>query len=263
VAGTTARRAPSGGGPRGLVIAVDGPSGAGKSTVTARTAREFGWAPLAEAFDRLTPAPSLDVDADRTLIATERALLGEDGRRWRAARDLADRGTTVVADTGFLGTLTYTAGLGALGLAAPRVLPKLLDEAARRATRSAWGLPDLEVYLACPPSVREARAGRDPVRHPPKLRARHHAVGRLEEGFYRTVLPAVLGRRAIVIRSDGTVDEVVRRVGRAVRSARAGRVPDGSAREALRALAEWAGTLAPRPPPRPRTGRRTSSVGNR
>ncbi|MFY9717656.1 MAG: hypothetical protein WAK40_06970, partial [Thermoplasmata archaeon] len=118
---------------RPVVVAVEGISGSGKSTLVARAADEFGWVPLAEAYDRLEPRPALGVRSAPALERVERQLFEEDGRRFEAAQALVRRGATVLADTGFLGPLTYTAGLVALGAVPPRIQRHLLDRARR------WG----------------------------------------------------------------------------------------------------------------------------
>lgn len=218
---------------RPLVLAVDGPSGSGKSTVTARAAARFGWAPLAEAYDRLDPRPDLRVPTARALARVERALLVEEGRRWETARALRDRGVTVIADTGFLGPLTYTQGLVSLGHASPGLLTELVGRARAMAARGAWGLPDMIVYLSCRSATRRLRAAADPARHPELLRKRHEAVGDVERRFYRA-LPRWYPGRVRFLDADGPVDSPVEgllRLGQGIPPA-----PVGSA-AALRVLA--------------------------
>ena len=109
---------------RGRLVALEGGSASGKSTLVTAAARTFGWRPLAEAFDRLDPAPSLDFDSPRELLRLEATLLAEEVRRYHEARRLTERGATVLADTGFLGPLTYTLGLVERGRAPASVAPR-------------------------------------------------------------------------------------------------------------------------------------------
>jgi hypothetical protein len=169
----------------GRIIALEGPSGAGKSTVVRAAARAYGWTALAEAFDRLAPPPALRFRTARELLQIERVLLMEERHRYREAERRRRQGETVIADTGFLGPVTYTAGLVALGEAPPGVL-----KVVRRLAESPSGiarahLPDLIVYLDAPAAVRRRRASDDPARHPVEFRRRHEAVGRWERRFYR------------------------------------------------------------------------------
>jgi len=202
---------------RPLVVSVDGPSAAGKSTVVARAAASFEWVPLAEAFDRIDPAPDLRYSSDRELEKLEGTLLEEDARRYRTALSLRARGLTVVTDTGFLGPLTYTAGLVALGRAAPAVLRRLVARARELERRSAWGMPDVVAHLVASPSVRRARARGDRLGHPVDLERRHAAVGTWEERFLRTSLRSAFAGRVVVVRADRGVDTVARTLRSAVR----------------------------------------------
>jgi AAA domain-containing protein len=221
---------------KSLVIAVEGASGAGKSTIVARTAAEFDWVPLAEAYDRIHPTPDLRFSSQRELLELEGTLLEEEARRFRAARALQARGRTVIADTGFLGPLTYTWGLARLGLASSAVLEPLVTRARRWAERGRWGLPDGTAYLVLPAAVRRGRASRDPVRHPPDLQERHEAVGREERRFYRALLPGVLPGRVREVRSGAPLDEVVRNLQRAVQPVRPLRGSSRVVRSVLRLL---------------------------
>ena len=195
---------------RPVVVSVDGPSAAGKSTVVARAAALFGWVPLAEAFDRIDPAPDLRFSSDRELEELERTLLEEDARRYRNALSLRATGLTVVTDTGFLGPLTYTAGLVALGRASPTVLRRIAARARELERRRAWGMPDVVVHLAASPSVRRARARSDRPGHPADLERRHAEVGRWEERFLRTSLPSAFAGRVVVVRAGRGADAVAR-----------------------------------------------------
>ncbi|HXY47532.1 MAG TPA: AAA family ATPase [Thermoplasmata archaeon] len=169
----------------GRIIAIEGPSGAGKTTVVRAAARRLGWVPLPEAFDRLVRRPNLAFRTDRELLRIERALLREERRRYREALRLRRNGRIVIADTGFLGPLTYTAGLAALGETSPSVLSSLLKVAAPKRGTESWGVPDLIVYLNVSARARRRRAAGDPRRHPIGLDRRHEDVGRVEREFYR------------------------------------------------------------------------------
>ena len=129
-----------------------------------------------------------------------------------------------MADTGFLGPLTYTWALVRSGHASASVLPPLLRRAAAMARSGRWGLADLTVYLATSATERRRRVARDPVGHPPGLAARHEAVGRLERELYRHRIAPLLGRRFRVVDGDAPPAEVVRRVLAVVRRA-TGRPP--------------------------------------
>ena len=169
----------------GRIIAIEGPSGAGKTTLVRKAAQRLGWVPLLEAFDRLDPPPNLVFRDDRELLRTERALLQEEQRRYREALRLRRNGRIVIADTGFLGPLTYTAGLAVLGKTSPSMVSTLLKIAAPKRRADPWGVPDLIVYLDVPARTRRRRAAKDPRRHPIELDRRHEEVGRVEREFYR------------------------------------------------------------------------------
>jgi len=203
-----------------LIVSIDGPSASGKSTIVARAAASLGWVALAEAFDRIEPAPDLRFSSERGLASLERTLLEEDGRRWEVAQSLRAKGLTVVADTGFLGPLTYTAGLVARRLAPPRVRRNLVAYARTLAGRAAWGMPDVVVYVASTASLRRARAAADRGRHPADLGRRHEAVGRWEERFYRDALQRAFPDRRVIVPGEPPVDEIVREIRRRVRRIR-------------------------------------------
>lgn len=226
--------------PRAPIVAVEGISGAGKSTLVARAAA-YGWTPLAEAYDRLDPPPDLTVPTPTDLARTERLLLAEEGRRFVAARAIAASGRPVVADTGFLGPLTYTAALVALGAAPPALARRLTATARRRARVGTWGLPDLTVFLDTAPATRARRIDRDPVRHPPALARRHEAVGRIEERFYRGPLARLLPGRVRRVSGEASPTTVA---GRFLRLARGAPCADGR-RPVDRVLAALDAGLAP------------------
>jgi thymidylate kinase len=229
---------------RGRVLAIEGSSGAGKTTVVRAAARAFGWQPLPEAFDRLDPPPSLRFQTPEELLSLERTLLAEEERRYREAVEARARGRTVVADTGFLGPLTYTAGLVALGDAAPPVLQALRSLAEGRERSHRIGLPDGIVYLDVPARVRRRRTARDPRGHPTEFQARHEAVGRLERRFYRRLARGALAGRVRFVSGTGAPETVASRVRVAFRSLETRRGAPPTLRGALALLGNGAG----RPP---------------
>ncbi len=197
-----------------MIIALEGPSASGKSTVAARLCARRGWALIAEGADRLDPPPSLDFRSEGELFDLETKLLEEDARRFESACRLAARGETVVCDTGFLGPLSYTAGLAATRKCEARTYARLLAAARRHARARRIGLPDLSVYLAVPAALRAERAARDPAHHPARLRARHELIGRFEWDVVRPWLTAGQHGRVAVVGSTGPVEAVARTVER-------------------------------------------------
>lgn len=196
------------------IVALEGPSASGKSTVAARLAARQGWALIAEAVDRLDPAPSLDFRSEGALLDLETTLLEEDARRFEAACRIAARGTTVVCDTGFVGALSYTAGLLATRRCEPETYARLLAVARRLARARRIGLPDLSVYLAVPARVRADRAAGDPAHHPSRLRARHELIGRFEWDVFRPWFASAQPGRVAVVGSAGPAETVARAIER-------------------------------------------------
>lgn len=239
---------------RPLLIALDGPSGAGKTTVAREAARAFGWLYLPEAYARLEPPPSLRFSSTRELVGLERLLLVEEARRYREARAELGRGRTVVGDTGFLGPLTYAAGLVALG-EAPRAAFGELRRFVERLGRRAPGLPDVLVYLDVPPRLRRSRVANDPRGHPHLLAALHEAVGREERRFYLGAAARLLGRRFVRLPGQGGTERVARRLGEAVRNL----VPWPAPRDLPKELLDALDRLA-RPPGRPTSRRAPATV---
>jgi thymidylate kinase len=247
---------------RSVVVALTGPSGAGKSTVVRTLTEDPGWTALDEAFYRLRPRPSLRFRSQRELLALERRLLTEEGRRFREARELARQGRTVIADTAFLDPATYTAGLLILGLASPGTFAATIGAAEREVRAGRLGVPDLTVRLSVPPATRRRRTELDPQGHPRAFRARHEAVGRVEAERLVPALVAALPGRVRVVRADRPAEEVAARVRALVARARPLRDPVAAARRALDALVRLPAlraasrasgnlkrrTLPPRPP---------------
>lgn len=217
---------------RGRIVAIEGPSAVGKSSVARILAAEAGTRVLLEAFERLRPRPSLEFQSAAELGALELALLEEEARRYREAVRDAARGITVVADTGFLGPISYTAGLVRLGYGPPEVLSSVLARARELAARGAWGVPDLIVYLDAPRPERDRRAQGDAKGHPARLYARHARVARFERTLYRTVVGPTAPARLRFVRATGGPDAVARRIARAADRV-PGRRPSRAAAERL------------------------------
>ena len=245
---------------RAVVVALVGPSASGKTTVSRLLARRLRGRWLDEAFYRLRPTPSLTWSSEGGLWRLERSLLEEEARRSAEALASAESGIPVVADTGFLDPVTYTAGLGVLGLADPATVRRLFERAHELAGAGALGLPDLTVRLATTAAVRRARAAADPEHHPPALRARHEAVGRVERGPIAHALRAALPGRLRTVAAGGPPAEVAARIASSVGAVLP--LPDpcraaGVALEAVRRATVRRGaregnlkrgTLSPRPP---------------
>jgi thymidylate kinase len=199
----------------GRIVVVEGPSGAGKSTLVRAVVKSFGWTALPEAFDRLSPRPDLTVPTEAALLRTEQALAREELRRSKEAHRLRSAGHLVIADTGFAGPLTYTAGLIHEGWAAPAVFAKVRRFATPSDTAGPWTWPDLLVYLDVPAATARDRAVRDPERHPPELVGRHAAVAGFERAFYRDLgqrFPAAGIRFVRPTESPASVAERVRQL---------------------------------------------------
>jgi hypothetical protein len=231
--------------PHGTVVAIEGLSASGKSTAARRVAALLGAVRIAEAVDRMDPAPSIDFANVQELRTLEHALLAEEGRRFRDARRLAATGRIVVTDTGFLGPLTYTAGLVQLGRAPPAVLAGLLRDARRLAARGHWGLPDLIVFLETGRAARARHAARDPGGHPATLRDRHEAVGAVERRIYREALGPLFGSRAQVVSGGGGAGLVAVRVARRVRAFPASAPAPPTPALVLRAVASFRTSRSP------------------
>ncbi|MGA8543344.1 MAG: AAA family ATPase [Thermoplasmata archaeon] len=213
--------------PAGKVIAIEGASAAGKTTVAEAAARATGGTALPEAWRRLTPTPRLEFASDAELLALEERLLDEDARRYTEARRRAADGETVIADTGFLGPLTYTWGLTQLGAASNTVLDSLVGKARMLALRGAWGLAEAYVYLDTPAEVRSTRTRADPGGPSAELARRHRDVGEQERAFYGERFAALVGPRFHSVSGEGTAPDVTRRVVDAVRTSVASPPPVG------------------------------------
>jgi AAA domain len=194
------------------LVAVEGASAAGKTTAVTAAARRRGWTALPEAYRRLDPPPSLEFRNAKEVAALERRLLDEEARRYAEARALVRDGATVLADTGFLGPLTYTWALVSMGATPRSSLVGLIDAARSLRARRRWGLPDAVVYLDTPKAVRAARTRRDPAGPTARLAARHAHVGDRERGFYRERLAPLLGPAFASVSGDASASVVARRL---------------------------------------------------
>jgi hypothetical protein len=199
------------------VVAVEGASAAGKTTAVVAVARATGWTVVPEAYRRLSPPPSLRFDSAAELLDLEERLLREDSRRYSEARSRARGGETVIADTGFLGPLTYTWALIAEGAVSGSVLAPLRDLCRGLGDRGEWGLADAYVYLDTSSRIRAARTRADPAGPPSTLARRHRQVGDRERDFYLGRFAPLLGTRFRSVRGDGVPSAVARRVMDAVR----------------------------------------------
>jgi thymidylate kinase len=197
-------------------VAVEGISAVGKSA-TARALADAldGAALLPEAYDRVRPRLDLAVPTRRTLARVERRLFREELLRYREAIGLVRSGRTVIADTAFLGPVTYPLGLA-------REDPKrdlgrerlaALDRAVRNRT---LGVPDLVLWLEAPARTRRRRAGGDPNGRPAALQRRHERVGRWEATLWKRRIAPLLGERFVVVSGRGPTGSIVRRVERAL-----------------------------------------------
>jgi hypothetical protein len=200
----------------GLLVAIEGPSAAGKTTVTEAIARSAGWVPLGEAYRRLSPPLSLEFRSPEELLRIERTLLREEARRYSEASERLATGASVLADTGFLGPLTYTLALVRRNQAPPSTLTTILEEARGLGARGEWGLADGYVYLDTSAEVQAARASSDPAGAAPALAARHRELGAIEREFYLEHFARLWGRRFRVVPADRPPSEVAVDVTRCV-----------------------------------------------
>ncbi|HTT25644.1 MAG TPA: hypothetical protein VMH90_01600 [Thermoplasmata archaeon] len=202
------------------LIALEGESGVGKSRLADRWAsREPGVLVLPEAFDRFRPRPSLAVPDRRSLRRVELRLFREELRRYRDGVRARDRGCLVLADTGFLGPLTYSAGLARID---PRrdIVAELLAEYRYAADRGVLGIPDLTIVLEAPRATIRRRLGGDPHGHPPRFRGRHARIGRMERRLWTGPLAGAGGSRVVRMSAAGPPAAVAARLDALVRTTR-------------------------------------------
>jgi predicted kinase len=221
---------------RGTVVALEGISGAGKSTLAARLAGALDAELLPEAYARLRPPPSLDLGSAAQTFRLEHRLLAEEARRYREADQIAGGGRSVVADTGFLGPLTYTLALVELGDTDPEVVRRLLRAARELEERHQWGMPDRVLWLETTAPERARRVAADAEGHPARWAARHERAGRVEERLYRECLGPVLGARIDRVPASGGPELVLRRLLRALGEGPRTFAPESMARRTLDAL---------------------------
>jgi hypothetical protein len=183
-----------------------------------RVAAESGWMVLLEAYRQMRRPPSLEFHSAAELVDLERRLIREDSKRYLEARTRAAAGGTVLADTGFLGPLTYTWALVGIGAAPPSALTAVVQFARELSERGEWGLADAYVYLDTPTSIRSDRVRRDPAGHPADLARRHERVGGLERRFYLERFAPLLGTRFHSASGSGSVSQVGTRVRKAART---------------------------------------------
>jgi len=247
---------------RGIVLAVCGGSGSGKTTVARTLARDLGWVRVDEAYDRLRPRPPLEPQGQAALRSLELRLLDEEGRRFGAAFEHADRGRSVVVDTSFLDPVAYTAGLLVGGEASAPTFRAVVARARQQIGRGELGLPDLTCYLLTSARTRRRRASEDPVRHPERLRDRHERVGRFDASVVRAAFARGAPGRVRGVRASRGPTDTARSLAAAASVVRPLANPSAAASRAVAALlgdpairaavGGWGNlkkaTLSPRPP---------------
>ena len=227
---------------RGRLVALEGRSGVGKSTTVRLLSDRLGWRAVPEAISRLDPPPSLVFRSSAELVRIEEALLDEERRRYREATRRCRRGEDVVADTAFLGPLTYTAGLVARGWAPPAVLARIHRVVRDRLLRRELGWPDGIVYLDLPTSELRRRSSHDRLGHPEPLAARHRSVGRFERQFYLRVLSRRWPSRFVRVPTFASPEAVVERVNGIAREFPRSEPPIGQGTEIVDLLGPGTGT---------------------
>ena len=216
------------------IVAVEGVSGAGKTAAVELVSIELGAVPLGEAYATAARPPSLNYSSPRELWSIERQLVKEESRRFLEARRLSTSGRLVLADTDFLGPLTYTWGLRESGEVPWDLVGPVRGALRELCSRHRWGLADLYVYLDVSESLARRRAATDSFGHPENLRSRHERVGRVERRFFVETLPMLLPHRVVVLPGRGSRRTVSGRVAAALRRAR--RRSPSSFADALRVL---------------------------
>lgn len=195
-----------------LLVAIEGASGAGKSTLARLLAHRLDALWLPEAYVRLRPRPSLTY-ADRDELASlEQRLARDEGRRYRYARARTRAGRRVIADTGFLGPLSYAYGLARSVDPALNVVPEVARTFRALLRRRSWGLPDLVLYLDVPPAVQARRSASAARTHPSQFRRRHRVVGKVERVLWTRAIPPVVPGLVRIVDGRGTVETVLDRL---------------------------------------------------
>jgi thymidylate kinase len=193
-------------------VAVEGISGSGKTTVSRRLAGRLNARWIGEAYRRFPRPPKLDFQGEGSLLRIERRLMGEDFRRYGEAKAFRRDGNSVILDTDFLGPITYVRGLHDLGLVSRAALARLAREYAALLRQGRWSAADYYVYLDVERKVALQQARQASRTHPPLLRARHLAVGRVERQLFLTRLSRLLRGRLAVVSGKGHPDTVVDRI---------------------------------------------------
>ncbi|MCI4357477.1 MAG: AAA family ATPase [Thermoplasmata archaeon] len=221
-------------GSAGRTIALEGASGVGKSAVARSLARALSGTLVREAYERLEPPLALDFADGPTLAALQRRLLEEESRRFKEAEGQRTQGGDVVLDTGFLGPLTYSAGLAHLEPAWAAALGSVGRAVLRRVRDDRLGLADRTIYLDLEARAVAWRVAGDPVGHPPERAALHARVHSWERYLWLDRFPSVCEGRLEVIRADRPVESLVQTVLR--RLARPGSLPHPRPLEAARVV---------------------------
>lgn len=227
------------------MIALEGASGVGKTATSRTLARTLSASRIPEAYDRLRPAPTLEFRDLEELVDLETTLLYEESRRYLEAGRSLGHGADVVLDTGFLGPVTFSAGLAHLD---PRWTP-----AARRIARTAerlvragrLGLPDVTIYLDLGAEAVAARVAADPAGHPPERADLYARVATWERRLWVEHFPVGAPGRLIAVRADRPVPSIVRKLTGRLAEVPARRPPSSS--EATRTVRSF----TPGPPRRP------------
>ena len=195
----------------GPIVALEGPSGVGKTTVARGLASAVGGVVISEAFDRMSPEPSLEPTSRAGLLRLELRLLSEERERYREAIRFAKTGRPVILDTGFFGPYTYAEGLAGLRREWD-VRRGLLERLESEWGRPGRTLPALTVYLTASGTDRRRRARIDPGRHPARLVDRHARVATFERRFWKEAQRHLPRGRVLFVSAEGPVDRVVARL---------------------------------------------------
>ncbi len=231
------------------LLAIEGPSGVGKSLVSRALGERLGAAVLPEAFEGLSPRPSLEFQTVDELRVLELNLLAAEIARYQEADALRAKGSPVILDTGPWGPLTYSWGLRETVDGPWDVVPDVVAEARRHGGLDRFPLPELTVYLDVPESVATGRAASDPSGHPAALRERHRQVARFERLLYQRIFPELLPARFLSVSGEPSPRRIAFAL--ADRLERMGPLPTSTGEEAERLLDAFVGATAVAAPPAP------------